>query len=193
MTDLKIKLRIALVLAAALTCPLAWADDVHDMPEHVVGEQPYPFETDDSREEVPKSIELPDSVAPKLEMLTNEEIAFLESGEARKFAGPLKDTVEALEERTPDEVKAWINAMQEVVSHFRYEEGRDEPNIPFNTDSPEFNAWSAKRPRTMDPPREDGPIKLGRYGGRGGPPTFGRHALALSKEDLITLAEAVAA
>lgn len=185
MTDLKIILRIALVLAAALTCPLAWADDVHDMPEHVVGEQPYPFETDDSREEVPKSIELPDSVAPKLEMLTNEEIAFLESGEARKFAGPLKDTVEALEERTPNEVKAWINAMQEVVSHFRYEEGRDEPNIPFNTDSPEFNAWSAKRPRTMDPPREDGPIKLGRYGGRGGPPTFGRHALALSKEDLI--------
>jgi len=31
----------------------------------------------------------------------------------------------------------------------------------------------------------DGPIALGRYDGRGGPPTFGGHPLALTKEDLI--------
>jgi agmatinase len=37
----------------------------------------------------------------------------------------------------------------------------------------------------MDPEREDGPVPLGRYGGRGGPPTFGGHSLALSKEDLV--------
>jgi agmatinase len=37
----------------------------------------------------------------------------------------------------------------------------------------------------MDPEREDGPLPLGRYGGRGGPPTFGGHSLALTKEDLV--------
>lgn len=185
MTNKKMELRTALLLTVTLTCPFAWADDVHDMPEHIVGDDPYPFETDDPREEEPEGIELPDNVASKLALLSDEEIAFLESGDARQFTGPLKDAVEALEKRTPEEVKAWINAMQQVISHSHYEEGRDAPNIPFNIESPEFNAWRAKRPRSMDPPREDGPIELGRYGGRGGPPTFGRHALALTKEDLI--------
>jgi len=177
--------RIAWLLSFAFASQFALADGVHDTPEHVVGENPYPFDTVDPRDEVPEPIELPDSVAAKLELLTEEEIAFLESGDARPFAGSLDDTVDALEERTPEEVKEWINAMQHVVSHFRYEEGRDAPNIEFNTGSPEFNAWQARRPRSMDPDREDGPVELGRYGGRGGPPTFGGHPLALTKEDLV--------
>ena len=89
--------------------------------------------------------------------------------------------MEALAERTPEEVKEWVNAMQHVVSLTRYQEGRDEPNIKFNTDSREFNAWRTRRPRSMDPEREDGPIELGRYNGRGGPPTFGASALALTQ------------
>jgi agmatinase len=177
--------RVAALLAIALASPGAYAGDEHDMPGHVVGKDPYPFDTADPREEGPEPIELPESAAEKLSLLTDEEIAFLESGDARPFAGPLEATLEALEERTPDEVKEWVNAMQHVASHFRYQEGRDDPNIPFNTDSPEFNAWRAQRPRSMDPAREDGPIELGRYGGRGGPPTFGGHPLALSKEDLV--------
>jgi agmatinase len=155
------------------------------MPEHVVGDAAYPFNTVDSREEKEDAIELPDSVAAKLERLTDDEIEFLKSGDARRFAGSPKDTVEALEKRTPEEVKAWVNAMQHVLSEHRYEEGRDLPNIPFNTESTEFNAWRAERPRSMDPEREDGPIALGRYDGMGGPPTFGGHPLALTKEDLI--------
>lgn len=185
MTDLKTYIRTALFLATALAVPLASADEVPEMPEHVVGEAAYPFDTVDAREEEEDSIELPDSVAPKLELLTDGEIEFLKSGDARQFAGPPEETVEALEERTPEEVKAWVNAMQHVISQHHFEEGRDLPNIPFNTESPDFNAWRAERPRSMDPEREDGPISLGRYNGRGGPPTFGGHALALTKEDLI--------
>ena len=177
--------RIAVLLAVAFASQFAWAGDGHDTPEHVVGENPYPFDTVDPRDEVPEPIELPDSVAPKLALLTEEEVEFLESGDARPFAGSLEDTIEALEERTPEEVKEWVSAMQHVVSHSRYEEGRDAPNIEFNTESPEFNAWQARRPRSMDPDREDGPVDLGRYGGRGGPPTFGGHPLALTKEDLV--------
>jgi len=177
--------RIVLLLAATLVVPVAGGDIVHDTPEHVVGENPYPFDTVDRRVTQKEPIELPDSVAPKLALLTEAEITFLESGDARSFAGSLDETVESLEERTPEEVKEWVNAMQHVVSHSRYQEGRDQPGVRFNTDSPEFNAWKARRPRSLDPVREDGPVELGRYDGRGGPPTFGGHPLALTKEDLV--------
>ena len=151
----------------------------------MVGEQAYPFDTSDPREKEKTPIELPDSVAPKLVLLSAEEIAFLKSGDARSFTGPAEDTVEALEKRSPEEVKAWVSAMQDVASNWRYTEGRDLPNIPFNTESPRFNAWKLKRPRSMDPAREPGPLALGRYDGHGGPPTFGDYPIALEKEDLI--------
>jgi agmatinase len=178
--------RTTLLLVTILVAPVAWTqDDEVQTPEHVVGEQPYPFDTVDPRDEEEPPIELPDSVAPKFELLTPEEIEFLKSGDARRFAGSPEDTVEALEERSPEEVKEWVNAMQEVVSKSRYFEGRDLPNIPFNTDSPKFNAWRLQRPRSMDPAREPGAVPLGRYGGGGGPPTFGGYPIALTMEDLI--------
>ena len=186
MSFVSVELRGALLLFVALAAPIALAqDDEPITPEHVVGAQPYPFDTVDPREEDRPPIELPDSVAPKLEMLTPEQIEFLRSDDARAFTGPAGETVEALEERAAEEVRAWVEAMQQAVDQSRYVEGRDLPNIPFNTGSPEFNAWRLLRPRSMDPRREPGPVELGRYGGRGGPPTFGGFPLALSPEDLI--------
>jgi len=168
-----------------LACLAAASGRAAETPEHVVGENRYPFDTVDARDEPRPAIELPDDIAPSLELLTPDEIAFLESGDARPFAGSLEDTVEALRERSPEEVKAWVNAMQQAVSHSRYREGRDPPNVPFNQASEKFNAWRALRPRSMDPPREAGPVALGRYGDSGGPPTFGGFPLALSPQDLV--------
>ncbi|HKJ18777.1 MAG TPA: agmatinase family protein [Xanthomonadales bacterium] len=185
MNELNLIRRTVLLLFMVTTCTFGHAGESRHTPEHVIGEAPYPFETKDPREEESETIELPESVAPKLELLSEEEIQFLQSVDARAFAGSLDDTVEELEGRTPEEVKAWVNAMQQVVSLIRYAEDRDAPNIPFNTDSEEFNAWRAIRPRSMDPAREDGPMELGRYNGSGGPPTFGYHALALTQQDLI--------
>ena len=186
MTFLSVDIRPALLLLAAAAAPFGAAqDDSPATPEHVVGLQPYPFDTADPREEDSPPIELPDSVAPKLELLTPEQVEFLESGDARAFTGPVDEAVEALEERTPEEVRAWVEAMQQVVDQNRYVEGRDLPNIPFNTASPRFNAWQLLRPRSLDPRRESGPVALGRYGGSGGPPTFGGFPLALSREDLV--------
>ncbi|MDX1569442.1 MAG: agmatinase family protein [Xanthomonadales bacterium] len=157
-----------------------------EMHEHVVGTAPYPFETKDPREEEDKPpIELPDSIAPKLELLSEEELAFLQSHKARRWAGGLDDTIEALEQRTPEQVKTWVQAMMSVIEASKYVAGRDAPNIPLNTDSPEFNRWRLIRPRSMDPAREPGPLPLGRYGGSGGPPTFGGLPLALTPEDLV--------
>jgi agmatinase len=156
-----------------------------DMSGHIVGAEPYPFDTVDPRVEVKEPITLPDSVAPKLELLTVEDIEFLVSGDARGLAGSEEDTIEALDERSPEEVKAWVDAMRLVFANSRYQEGVDQPNIPLNTDSGAYNAWRLKRPRSMDPPREPGPVSLGRYDGFGGPPTFGGFPLALSPEDLV--------
>ena len=184
--NMTINLRTTLLIATASLVSLnAAADEVPDTPEHVVGDHAYPFNTLDPRVEEKEAIELPDSVAPKLELLTPEEIEFLKSSDARGIAGPLEDTLKELEERSPEDIKAWVGAMQRVLEHNRFREGRDLANVPFNTDSPEFNAWKTKRPRSMDPEREDGPLSLGRYDGRGGPPTFGGYPLALTKEDLV--------
>jgi agmatinase len=185
-------LKILLLLAAMLSAQsaLAQAADAADAtprsePEHVVGTNPYPFDTVDARIKEAPPIELPDSVSEKLALLTEEQITFLKSGDARRFAGDPEETVKHLEENTPEHVKAWVEAMQSVVSSRDYVEGRDQPNIALNVDSPRFNAWRMQRPRSMDPAREAGPISLGRYGTSGGPPTFGGFPLALTPEDLI--------
>ena len=105
--------RRTLLLAVTAVASVAFASDEGvDTPEHVTGEQPYPFDSADPREEDTPAIELPDSVAQKLELLTAEEVEFLQSGDARRFTGPLEEVVKALEERTPAEVRAWVDAMQ---------------------------------------------------------------------------------
>jgi agmatinase len=146
----------------ALLLPLDTQAASVDMPEHVVGTEPYPFETDDTRVPEPPPIELPDSVAPKLALLSPEQVQFLASNDARSFAGALDKTVETLQEKTPEEILEWVKAMQWVVDQTNYVEGRDLPNIPLKTDSPKFNAWRLKRPPSLDPDREPGPISLGR-------------------------------
>ena len=177
---------LVMTLCTALLSAGAVADDQPiATPGHVVGEQRYPFDTVDPRVEEAPSIELPDSVAPKLALLSPGEIEFLKSGDARRFTGPAEATVEALEERTPEQVREWVRAMQHSIEHMRYSEGVDQPNIPFNTASPSFNAWRLLRPRSLDPAREAGPVPLGRYDGDGGPPTFGGFPLALTPEDLV--------
>jgi agmatinase len=140
------------ILVLAMLTPVAVSgEETMDTPEHVTGEQRYPFDTVDPREEDEPAIELPDSVAPKLGLLTPEEVEFLKSSDARAFAGSDEDTVEALNERTPEEVKVWVETMRQVVEHNRYREGRDSPSIPLNTGSPDFNAWRLEQPRTLDP------------------------------------------
>lgn len=177
-----LNLRKALIIATlGLVAFGAVASESPETPEHVVGENAYPFDTLDPRDKAKEAIELPESVTPKLALLTPEELQFLESGEA----GSLEDIVEELEKRSPEDIKAWVGAKQQVLEHNQYREGRDLSRVPFNTDSPEYNAWNAKRPLSMDPERKRGPLSLGRYDGQGGPPTFGGYPLALTKEDLV--------
>lgn len=191
------------MLAFALTVGVAWAQEpdssaepaseaepftpmpAPETPEHVTGASRYPIDTVDPRDRVLEPIELPEDVAGKLMELSDAERTFLESAEARRYAGDLEKTLEKLEERNPEEVQAWVQALMQVEKQRVYTEGEDAPNIPLNTTSERFNAWRVKRPRSLDPKREDGPVALGRYGGDGGPPTFGGLPLALSQADLV--------
>jgi len=176
----------AAIMMAGLTSSQLAAQpaEAPEMPEHVTGTNPYPFETADPREEDRPGIELPDSVSDKLALLSEEQVEFLQSSDAGRFRGDLEKTVEYLEENTPEHILTWVEAMQSVINAQRYSEGRDAPNIALNTDSPMFNAWRLRRPASMDPEREAGTISLGRYNGGGGPPTFGGFPLALTPADL---------
>ncbi len=183
------KFQAAAILLLSVVAIPAMAQDTPtapETPEHIAGTNPYPFEMRDFRgfEDPDPPIELPESITPKLSMLTAAQVEFLQSDAARRFTGDEEATVTELEERSPAEVLAWVEAMQDIVSRTRYDEDRDDSHIALNTDSPKFNAWRLRRPRSMDPKREPGPIELGRYGGRGGPPTFGGFPLALTAEDL---------
>jgi arginase family enzyme len=158
---------------------------VQETPGHVVGTNPYPFDTIDPREEVSEPIELPESVLPLLKDLSDDDIALLKSGIAKKFTGGSEGIEENIAELSSLELQAWVDAIRAVIDANSYKEGRDLANIPLNTESEKFNAWRLLRPRSLDPKRDPGPVELGRYGGKGGPQTFGGFPLALSKEDLI--------
>lgn len=172
---------LSLVILLVFAAPIS----AQQTPGHVVGENPYPFDTVDPREEVPEPIELPEAVMPLLKDLSAEDIELLKSGRAKSFTGGADGIQETIEEFSPEELQAWVDAIRTVLERRVYKEGRDAANIPLNTKSDNFNAWRLLRPRSLDPKREDGPIQLGRYNGNGGPQTFGGFPLALSKEDLV--------
>jgi hypothetical protein len=136
MTSLKMFQLSRFTLAIAPLLALAMPVAAQDTPEHVIGTNPYPYAMRDFRgfEDPEPPIELPDSVALKLALLSEEQVAFLESDDARPFTGDLEKTIERLEEITPEEVLAWVEAMQDLVSRTRYVEGRDDPNIALNVE-----------------------------------------------------------
>ena len=116
----------------------------------------------------------------------DEEIEFLKSSDARRFTLAVPDeTVQRRSRRTfaRGSQKRGSIRCRRSSRPARYVEGRDLPNIPLNTSSPTFNAWNAIRPRSMDPAREPGAVRLTRGGGfrSNGPPTFGGFPLALTR------------
>lgn len=144
-----------------------------------------PLVAQDDEEEEREPIEFPSSLDEKLSTLTEDELAFLRTGPTRRFASTPELLIEALEKRTAPEVRAYVDAMIWVTEQTKFQEGEDLDHIPLNTESPDFNAYAVRRPRSFDPDREPGPIDLSRYGGRSGIPTFAGAPVALTPEDLV--------
>lgn len=133
-----------------------------------------------------KEIEFPESLAPRFALLTEEQMTFLRSGPTQSFARTPELLIEQLERRSPEEVKAYVEAMMFVDAERSFDEERDLDRLPLNTEAADFNAWHLRRPGSFDPDREPGPIVLSRYmGGWSGIPTFAGAPVALTPEDLI--------
>ena len=170
-------------LCGAMSLPLIAQQP--QTPEHIVGTNLYPYDTVDPRVEIKPDIELPESLLSKLSALSGTDIELLKSGRAQRFAGGAEGIEEKVASLTALEFQAWVDAIRSVLEGSVYQEGRDMPNIPLNLEAEKFNEWRMKRPRSLDPEREAGPVSLGRYNGYGGPLTFGGLPLALSQADLI--------
>ncbi|MEC8859460.1 MAG: agmatinase family protein [Pseudomonadota bacterium] len=172
LTRSRFSCRTMLLSALCLTALLSW--------------QSGHAQSSEEAEEEPEPIDFPSNLADRLAPLTEEEMAFLsDPSMTRSYAETPEELFEALEKRSPEEVKAYVQAMMWVREQRPFQEGVDEAFIPLNIDSPDFNAWTVRRPRSFDPEREDGPISLGRYmGGNGGIPTFAGAPVALTPEDL---------
>lgn len=174
-------LALAISVFSTLSASPSLAGEATKTPEHVVGENPYPFPMKDFRDtEEKEPLELPEEFAEKVALLSPELLSFLLSDEARRYTKSQDKFEKELSERSAEELLAWADAIYTLVTSVRYEEGRDPRGIQLNTESPMFNAWRLERPRSLDPPREPGPIELNR-----GIPTFGGFPLALTPEDLV--------
>jgi agmatinase len=118
--------------------------------------------------------------------LTAEQREFLLSDKAEGFAGSRVRLYERLENKTAEEIQAYVDAMMKVVEARKFNPDTDLAAIPLNTDSPDFNSWKVKRPPELGIKREPGPIQLSYYANsRGGIRTFANAPVAIYPEDLI--------
>jgi agmatinase len=132
-------------------------------------------------EQASEAVEFPASLDDKLSRLSAEQLAYLkDNSKTRRYAATTEDLIDALEKRSAEQVEAYVDAMMWVEDQTGFQQGRDMAWLPLNTDSPDFNAWMVRRPRSFDPEREPGPVSLAR-----GIPTFAGAPVALTPEDLI--------
>jgi guanidinobutyrase len=124
-------------------------------------------------DDAPAAAVAPDWLEAKIGGLTPEQRTFLLSEEADRFAGTRERLYQRLRDKSPEQVAAYVEGMMSVVAAEKFDPQTDMASIPLNTESPEFNAWKVRRPASLGPQREPGPIPLNYYAnGRGGIRTF---------------------
>lgn len=125
-------------------------------------------------------------IEAKLSGLSKEQVDFLRSKDPARFAATDSELDIRLAAKTPEEIKAYVAAMMDVIAAGRFNPQTDKASIPLNIESKSFNSWKTLRPSVLDPKREAGPFSLARYAeGRSGIPTFFGLPVALTPEDLV--------
>ena len=131
-------------------------------------------------------VETPAWLEARIVGLTAEQREFLLSDSAEGFAGTRVRLYQRLENKTAEEIQAYVAGMMTVVESRKFNAETDLASIPLNTDVPDFNSWKVKRPPALGPKREPGPIQLSYYAdNRGGIRTFASAPVAIYPEDLI--------
>ncbi|MEM7421428.1 MAG: agmatinase family protein [Pseudomonadota bacterium] len=133
-----------------------------------------------------KPLEIPQNVQVIIDKLPEQKQAFIKSGKTNAVLSKSR-LFDLLLDAPEDEVQNYVDTIISVYDQIQFKAGRDTESIELNKDSADFNTWRLKRPQSMNPEREAGPISLGRYigGGRSGIPTFANAPVALTPEDLI--------
>ena len=133
-------------------------------------------------------VELPPQIAAKVSGLSAEQLDFLRGEGALGFAERHDILFDRLDDKTPEQIEAYVDAMMRVTELMRFDPDRDQASIPLNTDGPGFNGWKTRRPAAFDTPREAGPININRYlraGPKNGIPSFFGMPVALTPADLL--------
>ena len=131
-------------------------------------------------------VDVPAWLEARIGGLTAEQREFLLSTKAEGFAGTRARLYQRLENKTAEEIQAYVDGMMSVVKSRKFNAATDMASIPLNTEAPDFNSWKVKRPPALGPKREPGPIQLSYYAdNRGGIRTFASAPVAIYPEDLI--------
>ncbi len=133
-------------------------------------------------------VDLPANIAHKTRGFDQEKIDFLRGEGALNFAERHDILFSRLEDKSPEAIEAYIDAMMRVVELLKFDPEKDMASIPLNTETPYFNFWKTERPAALSTPREPGPINVQRYLAEGyklGIPTFFNMPIALTPEDLV--------
>ena len=129
---------------------------------------------------------VPDWLEAKIGGLTKAQRDFLLSDDAAGFAGTREKLYQRLQQKSPDEIAAYVEGMMSVKQAGKFNPATDMAVIQLNTESPEFNSWKVRRPASFNPKREPGPFSLNYYAsGRGGIKTFANAPVAVYPEDLV--------
>lgn len=132
-------------------------------------------------------VDLPATIADKVRGLPSEKVDFLRGDRIFGFAERHDLLFDRLENKTPEQIEAYIDAMMRVIEMMKFDPDTDSAAIELNTDGPGFNGWKTRRPAAFDTPREAGPINVNRYlraSPKNGIPTFFNLPVALTPEDL---------
>jgi agmatinase len=132
-------------------------------------------------------LDFPASFKAKIKNISEEKLEILESPLPSILLGTMDRFYQAMEDKTPAEIEAYLDGMIEVSTASKFNPDTDMASIPLNTESPQFNSWKVERPRSLNPEREAGPINLSRYmsSRSGGIQTFAGAPLAIYPEDLV--------
>ncbi|WP_426163412.1 agmatinase family protein [Sandarakinorhabdus sp. DWP1-3-1] len=130
-------------------------------------------------------VAIPPEIVAKIGLLTPAERDFMLSKAAEAMVPNRAEMYRRWANKTPEQVKAYVQAMMQVVEDNKFHAGTDMASIPLDTTVPGFNSWKTLRPQVLEPKREPGPFNLSRYAqGRGGIPTFFNLPVAITPEDL---------
>jgi arginase family enzyme len=129
--------------------------------------------------------QVPETLAEKVEALSNEQQAFIESGEAIKVI-PERQLTHELATRDAASLSLLLNDLISVAEQMGYSPERDMGAAPLNLTTKEFVRTVPTPAGLREMEREPGPFSVHRYlYPRSGVPTFGGAKVAIWPEDLV--------